>query len=282
MSIVPGTSPPATGPFPPRHVLGRRLLLALAVAGLCACGGPAPRETFQPVDSAVDPYAAVRAQSDEFYRQGLDFYSKGELRKALDSFQRAKLYDPSPRPEIDDMIRRTQEALASGRASPTLAAGATMTPVPLAGRSFVSRAYNYTVLYPDGWRAEGASGRVGSTLLDLFVNDSGSATAMIYSFPPPDGASQDALVRQSLALRQKMGTPYKRLGVRSVDDTQAVVVTFTEQRPDGVWLTVRQAVFQRGGACWVVAVAAPTTDAGRYSGVLDQLLGGFRVSGGRA
>jgi hypothetical protein len=282
MRIAPGAPPAATAPLLSRFPVGRRLLLTLAVASLCACGSPAPRETFQPVDSAVDPYAAVRAQSDEFYRQGLDLYQKGELRRALESFQRARLHDPSPRPEIDDMIRRTQEALASGRASPAPATGPTATPAPLAGRTFVSRAYNYAVSYPDGWRAEGASGRAGSTLLDVFADEGGSATGMIYGFPPPDGASQDALVRQSLALRQKMGTPYKRVDVRPVDDAQAIIVTFTEQRPDGVWLAVRQAVFQRGGTCWVVAVAAPTTDAARYGGVLDQLLDGFRVSGARA
>jgi hypothetical protein len=266
--------------------LGRRPFLLGVGLALVGCGTPPAREKFQSVDSAVDPYAAVRAQADEYYRQGQDFYRQGEWRKALDSFQRAKLHDPNPRPEIDDMIRRTQEALASGRASPAPTSGpraaASATPAPSSGRTFVSRAYTYSVTYPDGWRAEGATARIGSTLLDLFADETGPGTAMIYSFPPPEGASQDAMVRQSLALRQKMSTPYKRLGVRSVDDAQAVLVTFTEQRADSVWLAVQQAVFQRGGVCWVVAVAAPTTDATRYNRILDQMLDGFRVIGARA
>ena len=89
-------------------------------------------------------------------------------------------------------------------------------------------------------------------------------------------------MRQSLALRQKTGTAYKRVGVRPVDEAQAVVVSYSEQRADGVWLAVRQAIFQRGGSCWVVAVAAPANDATRYGGVLDQMLDGFRVSASRA
>jgi hypothetical protein len=262
----------------------RRALLAVPVALLAACAS-ARSERFLPVDSSVDPYAAVRAQADEYYRQGLDHYRQGEYRKALDSFQRAKLYDPSPRPEVDEMIRRTQEALASGR--PTAPArsdapAATPSPAPATGRIFASRAYGYVITYPEGWRAEGATARVGSTLLDLFAEEQGAASAFVFGFPPPDGASQDALIRQSLALRQKMGTPYKRLGVRPVDEAQAVVVAYSEQRADGVWLAVRQAVFQRGGTCWVVAVAAPATDAARYAGILDQMLDGFRVSPTRA
>jgi hypothetical protein len=262
---------------------GRRTLLALAALALGACAAPNSRDRFLPVDSAVDPYAAVRAQADEHYRQGLDYYRQGEFRKALDSFQRAKLHDPSPRPEIEDMIRRTQEALAGGKPdpAPTFGAakpGAAAVATPVAGKTFVSRAYNYALVYPDGWRAEGAASRVGETLLDLYAEEQGAASALVFAFQPPDGASQDALVRQSLALRQKSSTLYKRLGVRPVDDAQAVLVTYSEQRQDGVWLAVRQAVFQRAGSCWVVAVSAPATDAQRYGGVLDQLLDGFRVS----
>lgn len=269
---------------------GRRALLALTAVLLSACAA-SRSDRFLPADSSVDPYAAVRAQADEYYRQGLDYYRQGEYRKALDSFQRAKLYDPSPRPEVDEMIRRTQEALASGR--PAAAAATSLptrnatpagapSPPPATSRIFASRAYGYVITYPEGWRAEGATARAGSTLLDLFAEEQGAASAFVFGFPPPDGASQDALIRQSLALRQKMGTPYKRLGVRTVDEASAVVVAYSEQRADGVWLAVRQAVFQRGGTCWVVAVAAPATEAARYGGILDQMLDGFRVSPARA
>jgi hypothetical protein len=79
-------------------------------------------------------------------------------------------------------------------------------------------------------------------------------------------------------MRQKEGTPWRRLGVRPVEDAQAVVVTYSEQRSDGAWLAVRQAVFQRGGTCWVVAVTAPLPDAPRYAPVLDQMLDGFRIN----
>jgi hypothetical protein len=264
--------------------IGRRALLALAALALGACAAPNNRDRYLPADTVVDPYAAVRAQADEYYRQGLDFYRQGEFRKALDSFQRAKLHDPNPRPEIEEMIRRTQEALAGGKPEPAPTFGAAKpgapapSATPISGKTFVSRAYNYALVYPDGWRADGAASRVGPTLLDLYAEEQGAASALVFAFPTPDGASQDALVRQSLALRDKSSTPYKRLGVRPVDDAQAVLVTYSEQRPDGVWLAVRQAVFQRAGSCWVVAVSAPATDAQRYGGVLDQLLDGFRVN----
>jgi hypothetical protein len=268
---------------------------ALALASLLllgACGAPA-RDRFLPADTPIDPYAAVRAQADEYYRQGLEQYRQGQYSRALENFQRAKLHDPGPRPEVEEMIRLTQEAIASGRAAPVPTGaprstpGAVTAPVPtpvsLPLQSFVSRAYNYAILYPVGWRAEGASLRVGSTLLDAYTEErDGGATAIVFGFPPAAGASQDALVRESLALRQKAGTPYRRLGVRPVDDTQAVLVTYTEQRADGAWLAVRQAVFQRSGLCWVVAVAAPLPDAPRYAGVLDQMLDGFKVGPGRA
>jgi hypothetical protein len=268
----------------------RRWLPLLLVALLLGACGAQPRDRFLPPDTTVDPYAAVRAQADEYYRQGQEYYRKGEYRRALDSFQRAKLHDPNPRPEVEEMIRRTQEALANAASAPLStvvpAASASATPVPsppsptpVAGLTFVSRVYSYSLVYPTGWRAEGASNRVGSTLLDLYTEEGdGGATALVFGFTPPDGASQEALIRQSLAIRQKMGTPYKRLGVRPVDDAQAIVVTYTEQRADGVWLAVRQAVFQRGGTCWVVAVAAPATDAQRYGGVLDKMLDSFRVN----
>jgi hypothetical protein len=273
----PGGAASAPPSSVPRRI-GRRALLTLAAALLCACAAPG-RDRFMPADSSVDPYASVRAQADEHYRQGLDYFRTGEHRKALESFRQAKLHDPNPRPEIDEMIRRTQEALASGQAS---AAPAAPTPPPATGRTFISRAYNYVVTYPEGWKAEGATTRVGSTLLDLYAEEQGAASAFVFGFPSPADASQDALVRQSLALRQKTGTAYKRVGVRPVDEAQAVVVSYSEQRADGVWLAVRQAIFQRGGSCWVVAVAAPANDATRYGGVLDQMLDGFRVSASRA
>jgi hypothetical protein len=192
----------------------------------------------------------------------------------------AKLNDPSPRPEIDEMIVRTKDAIATSSAAAPLGTPTRTpaTPTPQETNTFVSRAYNYAVTYPTGWRAEGATTRVGTMLLDNYAEDrEGGASALVFGFPTPDGASQDALIRESLALRQKMGTPYKRLGVRPVDVAQAVVVTYSEQGPDGAWLAVRQAVFQLGGTCWVVAVAAPSSDSQRYQPVLDQMLDGFRV-----
>jgi hypothetical protein len=121
--------------------------------------------------------------------------------------------------------------------------------------------------------------RPGSTRLDLFLDESQTgASAFVFAFAPAPGSSQDALIRQSLALRQKPGTQYKRLGVRPVGDTQALIVLYAEQRDDGVWQAVRQAVFMQGGTGWVVAVAAPTAEATSYEPVLDLMLDGFRLT----
>jgi hypothetical protein len=276
-----GTRAPAGGRCSPRVWLGLLALVVVLAFGGCSA---AAQNRYSPADTSADPYAAVRAQADEYYRQGLEHYRRGEFRRALESFESAKLYDPNPRPEVDDMIRRSREAIASGgMAAVVPAPTADATPVSRDGQLFVSRAYNYALTYPPGWRAEGATTRVGSTLLDLYAEEGdGAARALVFGFPTPVDASQDALVRESLALRQKMGTPYKRLGVRAVDAAQAVVVTYSEQREDGAWLAVRQAVFQQGGTCWVVAVTAPTTEGQRYWPVLDQMLDGFRVGPSRA
>jgi hypothetical protein len=261
-------------------------LLVVMFAGLLSACGGSDRAGYLPANTSVDPYASLRARADDYYRQGLEAYRQGEYRKALDAFQRAKLHDPSPRPETDEMIRRSQEALASNRPTGSPAATGSATPVasptPLTSTSmlaFNSRVYPYAITYPPGWRAEGASERIGGTLFDRYREENdGGASALVFNFKPNDGSSQDGLVRQSLAMRQKEGTPWRRLGVRPVEDAQAVVVTYSEQRSDGAWLAVRQAVFQRGGTCWVVAVTAPLPDAPRYAPVLDQMLDGFRIN----
>lgn len=259
------------------------VLVICVASSLGGCVGPS-RATA--ADVGPDPYAGLRAQADDYFRQGQDLYREGQFRRALEAFQQARLRDPKVRPEIDEMIRRSQEALASNRLGPvatntveTARSGATpgapAKAIP-AGQRFTSHVYTYSVVQPSGWRAEGATVRAGSTLLDNYAEENGPGSAFVFSFVPPDGASQDALIRHSLLLRDKAGTPYKRLGVRLVDDSQAITVTYSEQRSDGVWLAVRQAVFLRGGLGWVVGVAAPQTDAIRYDGILDQLLDGFR------
>lgn len=80
---------------------------ALVVAGVASgCQGS------QPPVPTPDPFVGLADRSDQAFRQGLESYGQGQYRDALTSFESARTLSPTIDPRIDQMIARSQAALA--------------------------------------------------------------------------------------------------------------------------------------------------------------------------
>ncbi len=105
----------------PAVLLVLATVVALVVTG-CTAGFA------QPASPTPDPFVVVRAQSQEHFQRGMEFYQKGQYQAALAEFDRAYVNDPDGRPEILEMIRRSLESIDRTRG--TWAPGPSPTPRP--------------------------------------------------------------------------------------------------------------------------------------------------------
>jgi hypothetical protein len=92
-------------------------LLLLCASG---CVGQGPQPT-------PDPFAGLSQQAEEAFTKGLEAFERGELRDALNQFERARILSPQREERIEQMIDRTRAAL---QPTPTIGP-ATATPVAL-------------------------------------------------------------------------------------------------------------------------------------------------------
>jgi hypothetical protein len=99
--------------------IGAAVVLAVVASGCASSAPPA---------ATPDPFAGLADRSDQAFRQGLESYGQGQYRDALTSFEQARLLSPTVDPRIDQMIERSQVALAP-QATPV---APTPTDVPLA------------------------------------------------------------------------------------------------------------------------------------------------------
>jgi len=83
--------------------IGAAVVLAVVASG-CASSAPAA--------PTPDPFAGLADRSDQAFRQGLEAYGQGQYRDALTSFEQARLLSPTVDARIDQMIERSQVALA--------------------------------------------------------------------------------------------------------------------------------------------------------------------------
>jgi len=222
--VQPGEDPLVRPSAPARSVRGRRdtparrgrralavwPLLALLVLAL-PLGGCAPAlvgaQRYTPADAGVDPYAKLRQKAEELYQAGQAQERAGDWRKALRSYEQARLWDPDNRQDILDGMAHAREevaALAYAAPPPTAtfqapasrggAAGPSPTapgarpgttppaqpaPTPTPGaagdaraqagyRTYHSKIYPYTIAYPVDWRAQGDAAQAGGVHEDVF------------------------------------------------------------------------------------------------------------------
>ena len=129
-----------------RYVIGLSGI-GLAAAMLVACSGQATPA------AAPDPFSSVAQQSADAYAQGAALFDEGRYTEARDALTRAQLLSPTHDPSIDEMLQRTNAALAPTATAvpptpvpteaPTPVAQSTATPatdlgVAYFGRTFVS------------------------------------------------------------------------------------------------------------------------------------------------
>jgi len=83
--------------------LGAALVLAIVASGCAGSAPPAP---------TPDAFAGLSDRSDQAFRQGLESFGNAQYRDALTSFEQARLLSPTHESRIDQMIERSQAALA--------------------------------------------------------------------------------------------------------------------------------------------------------------------------
>src|SRR6202043_1931281 len=101
-----------TRPYP--AATSRRAWRALVVvcAALVVAGVASGCTSSQPPVPTPDPFAGLADRSNQAFQQGLESYGQGQYRDALTSFEQANTLSPNADPRIDQMIARSQPALA--------------------------------------------------------------------------------------------------------------------------------------------------------------------------
>ncbi len=294
------------------------LALPLPLAG-CApgmVGGP----RYTRADADIDPYANMRRKTEELYQEGLAHERHREWRKAVQSYEQARLWDPENRQDIAVALTRTREAagaLAYAQPTPT----ATLQPVPPKGgtstaptptepagpgagaakdrptpaptatvatgpkagyRTFRSKTYPYTMDYPNDWTAKGDATGKDQEPVDMFFAPPGRTEAFIMVM-----AEQ---LRSDVTLEQ-----YYLLMARQLEEEDEVVVHDREARtiaghPAYVItyrlesgnriLAVRHVLFVSGGWGWGILLVATPGTTPELLKTFDSMLGSFDLQVG--
>jgi hypothetical protein len=270
------------------------LLLPLSLVA-CAAGGP----SYIPANADIDPYANMRRKAEELYQAGLTQERRKEWRKALQSYEQARLWDPDNRTDISDALnhaRQESRAVAFTAPAPT----ATLQPVPPKGgvaaptatgplgptpsvvpgrplptptptavvasragyRSFRSTVYPYTVSYPSSWTVKGDTSGKGQEHVDMFLAPSGTAEALVLI--QAQQLRRDITLDQYLALIENQlveeaGGTVQDIQTRKVNGAFAYVLAYRLQS-DGTYLAIRHALFLDGNRGWsIMLMATPGT-----------------------
>lgn len=141
------------------------ILLALLVAapGLAGCAsGVIGGQRYVSAQADVDPYANLRRKAEELYQAGLAQERRGEWRKAAQSYEQARLWDPDNRTDIAEALahaRREVGGLAFAAPTPT----ATLQPVPPKGSGAAPPAPTSTAAAPTAGARGGGAARPAPT-----------------------------------------------------------------------------------------------------------------------
>lgn len=288
-------------------------VVALVVTG-CASS------VAQPASPTPDPFVVVRAQSQEHFQRGMDFYRKGQYQAALAEFDRAYVNDPDSRPEILEMIRRTLESIDQGRGGsppgpsatprpsqlpgllvapvlpptptavavaptpvPTLAATGTPVPRPAPTTDYHNLEARFALQLPVGWQptTQAVSFSGPATRLVAFSSPEGDATFDVALERVPFISPELYTARLDLRLQNEPSyaseSPVQTIVAGRPAVRRAITAVGAEDRTPSRQLRGTQTVVVRGEEVFVLTALATAATFDARSGVLDAILGSFRL-----